>query len=145
MGTIGDQIRRFDVELFIIHPIMSPAEITATLGLEAHFSHHAGDPRKTPSGSLLAGTYKNTRWRHCVSYESQDQWFADKITALVDTLVPHRPFFHHIREAGGNAEIIIQFFGNYAGDSLPLATIIKMAELQLDFGIEVFDISAASP
>jgi hypothetical protein len=49
--------RRVDVELFIVHPTMSPAEITAALGIEAHFAHRVGDPRKTPKGLPLEGQY----------------------------------------------------------------------------------------
>jgi hypothetical protein len=48
-----DSSRRVDVELFIVHPTMTPAEITATLGLEAHFAHRVGDQRKTPKGTFL--------------------------------------------------------------------------------------------
>jgi hypothetical protein len=40
--------RRVDIELFIVHPTMSPAEITAALGIEAHIVHPVGEPRKTP-------------------------------------------------------------------------------------------------
>jgi hypothetical protein len=76
--------RRVDVELFIVHPTMSPAEISAALSLEAHFAHPVGEPRKTPKGRPLAGRYPDTRWRHCIRYELKAQWFADKITALVD-------------------------------------------------------------
>ncbi len=55
--------KRFDVELFIVHPTLDPAEIDVTLGLDAKFSHRVGDQRKTPAGRLLKGTYQDTRWR----------------------------------------------------------------------------------
>jgi hypothetical protein len=47
--------KRFDVELFIVHPALDPAEIAAELGLEAKFSHRIGDQRKTPKGRAVAG------------------------------------------------------------------------------------------
>ena len=40
--------RRVDFELFIIHPTMDPADISAALGLEADVAHRVGDQRKTP-------------------------------------------------------------------------------------------------
>lgn len=133
--------KRVDVELFIVHPTMSPAEITAALGLEAHFAHRVGDLRKTPKGTPIEGQYRDTRWRHCIRYELRDQWFADKMAALVNSLAPHKAFLHRVRATGGSAEIIVQFFGDgYLGDKVPLETLVAMTELQLDFGIECFTV-----
>src|SRR5215467_1791975 len=50
-------VRRFDVELFIVHPTLDPADISAALGMEAHSAHRVGDPRKTPKGTPLSGNY----------------------------------------------------------------------------------------
>ncbi len=136
--------RRADVELFIIHPAMTPTEITAALGLEAHNAHQVDHPRKTPKGTPLEGQYPDTRWRHSIRYELSGQWFADKITLLVDRLAAHKAFFHHVRATGGTAEIIVQFLGDgYFGDNVPLETLAKMVELQLDLGIECFDVPQA--
>jgi hypothetical protein len=131
--------RRVDVELFILHPTLAPAEISAELGLEAQIAHRADDPRKTPKGALLEGRYKDTRWRHSIRYELRDQWFADKITMLIDRLLPHKAFFSRLRATGGRAVIVVQFFyDGYFGDNVPPETLAKMVDLQLDFGIECF-------
>ena len=136
-----DAPRRVDVELFIVHPTISPDQISAALGLEGHFVHCVGDPRMTPKGTLLEGRYQDTRWRHSIRYDLMDQWFAEKIAAFVDSLVPHKRFLHSVRATGGTAEIIIQFLGDgYFGDSVPLDTLAKMTELQLSFGIECFNL-----
>lgn len=133
--------RHVDVELFIVHPTMTPAEITEALGIEAHFAHRVGDLRKTPKGTPLEGQYRDSRWRHSIRQELTYQWFADKITALVNSLAPHKAFLHHLRATGGSAEIVIQFLGDgYLGDRVPLQTLAKMTELQLDFGIECFTV-----
>jgi hypothetical protein len=131
--------RRVDVQLLIIHPSMSPVDITEALGLEAHFAHCVGDQRKTPTGALLEGLYSDTRWRHSIRYELRDQCFAEKITMLVDRLVSHKAFFVGVRATGGTAEIIVQFLGDgYLGDDVPVDTLAKMVDLKLDFGIECF-------
>ncbi len=52
--------KRFVVALFIIHPTLSPSEISAALGLDAHFIHPVGEQRKTPKGALLPGVYRDT-------------------------------------------------------------------------------------
>lgn len=131
--------RRVDVELFIAHPTLTPAEISAALGLDAQNSHCVGEPRKRPNGELLGGTYRDTRWRHSVEYELRAQWFADKVTDLVDRLLPHRGFLHRVRDTGGDATLIVQFLGDgYLGDNVPVETLAKLAELRLDLGIECF-------
>lgn len=133
--------RRVDIELFIRHPSLTPQEITAALGLEARFAHGAGGRRKAPDGTLLDGVYRDTRWRHSIRHELRDQWFADKVAALVDRLVPHRDFLHSLRDTGGAASIMVQFLGDgYLGDELSADTLAKMADLRLDLGLEVYDV-----
>lgn len=132
---------RVSVALFIIHPTMKFAEISQALGLEPHFIHEVGSLRKNPKGDLLGGRYRDTRWRHVNRYEFRNQHFAHKITDLVDRIEPHKEFLQRLRATGGTATIIVDFLGDgYHGDNVPLSTITKMAELQLDFGIEVFNV-----
>jgi hypothetical protein len=136
-----DPRRRLDVELFIRHPSLTPPEITAALGLEGHIAHRVGDPRKTPKGTPLQGHYPDTRWRHSIRHELRDQWFADKIAMLVDRLIPHKEFLHHLRATGGSAMVIVQFLGDgYLGDCVQLDALSKMVDLQLDFGVECYQV-----
>ena len=137
-GEEGDP-RRVDVELFIRHPTMKPAEITAALGIEPLIVHGVGEPRRAPNGKLLGGTYPVTAWRHSTCYTLTEQWFADKVTLLVELLLPHKSFLTGLRATGGETSIIVQFLGDgYLGDNVPVDTLAKMADLQLDFGIECF-------
>jgi hypothetical protein len=50
-----EDARRFDVELFIVHPTVDPEEIGRALGLEARFLQRAGEERTTPAGRPLSG------------------------------------------------------------------------------------------
>ena len=129
--------KQIHVELLIRHPSLTPAEISAALGLEAQRSTCVGDPRKTPKGTPLPGRYARTAWRHGAEYEVTEQWFADKIAMLVDRLVPHRDFLRHVRATGGDACVIVQFIiDSYFSDAVGLDTLCKLVDLQLDFGIE---------
>jgi len=57
----------------------------------------------------------------------------------VDRLVPHKEFLHRVCATGGEAMVVLQFLGDgYLGDNVRLDTLSKMAELQLDFGIECY-------
>jgi hypothetical protein len=48
-GSADDTARRFDVELFLVHPTSRPADISTALGMEAHLAHRVGDRGKTPT------------------------------------------------------------------------------------------------
>lgn len=129
----------FDVELFIVHPTMRPEEISSALGLEAKFFHCVGEPRRTPKGTPLPGIYSDTRWRHTSRHEAQGQHFADAVVAFVRSLEPHAPFLSRVRSTGGRAQVIVQFLGDgYFGDEIPRATLARLAELDLDLGLEVY-------
>jgi len=134
-----DTSRRFDVELFIIHPTIDPAEITATLGLEGHVIHRVGDTRKTPKGTVLSGTYPDTRWRHCVEHTVEGQWFARQLAEFIAGLVAHKQFLAKLRASGGRASVIIQFLGHgYFGDQVSMETLARLVDLESDFAIECF-------
>ena len=131
--------KRFDVELLIVHPTLDPAEISNALGLDANFSHRVGDQRKTPKGTLLSGTYQDTRWRYSRRHETPDQWFADKIAELIDRMEPHKAFLRELRSTGGKTSLILQFLGDgYFGDKIPQAILARLIDLELDFSIECF-------
>jgi hypothetical protein len=118
---------------------MNPAEITAALGLAGHFTHRVGDRRKTPKGILLPGTYRDTRWRHSIRYEVNDQWFVEALKTLVDRLVPHKAFLGRLRSTGGRTCVIIKFLGDgYFGDEIPRNVLAQLVDLELDLGIECY-------
>jgi hypothetical protein len=131
--------KRFDVELFIVHPTLDPLEIGAGLGLDAKFSHRVGDQRKTPKGTRLPGTYPDTRWRHSRRYETPDQWFVGKIAEFIDCIEPHRDFLKNLRATGGRAAVLVQFLvDGYFGDEIPRDILARLVDLELDLGIECF-------
>jgi uncharacterized protein DUF4279 len=131
--------RRFDLELFIVHPSLDPADIDRALGMEGYFSHRVGDRRTTPKGALLPGVYIDTRWRHSVRHTVTEQWFASQLADFVARLEPHKQFLASLRETGGSTTLIIQFLGDgYLADNIPLATLSKLDGLGLSLGIECF-------
>lgn len=131
--------KRLDVELLIMHPTISPEEITAALGMEAQIAHCAGAPKILSNGKRLPGLWPDTRWRHSRQYEISDQWFLGKVEELVGRLETHKAFLTALKSSGGKATLILQFFADgYWGDNLPPALLTKLASLDLDLGIECY-------
>jgi hypothetical protein len=134
-----EDARRFDVEIFIVHPTVDPEEIGRALGLEARFLQRAGEERTTPAGRPLSGVYPDTRWRHSARHTVTEKLFASTISAFVERLAPHKDYFVGLRETGGSATVIIQFLGDgYFADSIPPIVLHKLADLGLALGIECF-------
>jgi molybdopterin synthase catalytic subunit len=135
-----ESLRQLVVDLFIVHPTLTPAEIDAGLGLVAQIAHRVGDRRMTPKGTLLAGTYQDTRWRYSIRHEVRAQHFADKVAELLARLEPHKPFLADLRATGGTATVNVVFLDGYFGDALPPRTLAKLAELQLRLGITAYNV-----
>ena len=133
--------KRLDIELLIVHPTLTPQEITAALGLKAKFMHNAGDQRNAVDGTLLSGVYPDTRWRHTRRFMVTDQWFTRYLEELVEYLEPYHHFLHYLRITGGSATLIVQWLGDgYFGDNITKETLTKLVELDLDLGMECYSV-----
>lgn len=63
----------------------------------------------------------------------------DEVAELLADLEPHRDFLRAIRAAGGGAQVIIKFHGDgYFGDSLPVALLSSLVDLNLELGFEIY-------
>jgi molybdopterin synthase catalytic subunit len=136
-----ESLRRFYVELFIVHPTLDPAEISLALGLEAQTVDRVGDRRRTPKGKLLEGNYRDTRWRHSVRHDIRSQGFADQVAGLVERLTPHKAFLRDLEATGGRATVIVDFLDGYFSDCVSAETLAKLADLRLELGIVAYDAS----
>jgi hypothetical protein len=138
--------QRFCVQLFIVHPTIAPTEITDTFGFEPKYARQVGQPRRTPNGTALPGLYPDTRWRYSIEYETNDQWFAAAVEAFVIRLEPCKAFLKQLFATGGRGTVIIQFLGDdgHFGDELSPSILIKLADLGLSLGVEVYTVPQSS-
>ena len=137
--NIEEAPRRYDVELFIVHPTIDPTEITVALELEPQHSWRVGASRQTPKGTPLPGVYPDTRWRHSRRYTTHDQWFAGAVADLIATLIPHKEYLLQLRATGGKTCLVIQFLDDaYLGDEISRETLARIVELGLDLSLENF-------
>ena len=92
------------LDLRISHPTLDPDLVTRTLGMEPQHAWRAGDPRKTPKGTQLAGTRTTGYWA-CTPFsygwrESSDALVEDALEELVTFLEPHRDFLAGLARVG---------------------------------------------
>jgi hypothetical protein len=96
------------LDLRISHPALDPDAVTRTLGMEPQHAWRAGDPRKTPKGTVLAGTRSAGYWAtNPFSYgwrASTDALVEDALEELLTFLEPHRGFLMEL-STGGSVRI----------------------------------------
>ena len=130
------------VDLRISHPALDPDVVTRTLGMEPQQAWQAGNPRKTPKGTLLTGTRTTGYWAaNPFSYgwrDSTDALVEDALEELVIFLEPHRDFLMELSK-GGNVRIWASTSSNrnYALDLAP-SMLIRIASLGASFIHDVF-------
>jgi hypothetical protein len=134
---MGKRRARYEINLLINHPNMSPDTITRRLKLTPHYSWRRGEPRRTPIGMELGGVRSETMWRHVAKEEGRRSFFAG-LREFVDRLRVHRRFLSQITSAGGRVELIVNLPGNVnMGDVLKPETLRLIADMGADLGIEV--------
>ena len=128
----------FGIVLLIKHPNIDPMRITSKLKLKPFRSWKAGEPKRTPKGTLLPGTWQDSSWNHVFKYKGDVRLF-DEIERLLIRLSPNKDLFHKITSEGGHAEIYLQLPGEiHQGSSATPSMLTRIAELGLHLGVEVF-------
>jgi hypothetical protein len=97
--------------------------------------------RETPGGRTLQGRYGETRWKYGELYRTSGQWFVEKVSEFVARIEPHKAFLKELRSGKGTACLVIEFLGDgYFGDELPRDLLRRLADLELNLGIECFTV-----
>ena len=128
----------YSIRVLIIHPTLTPDEISDEFNLEPDTSKCVGQPRRDGRGDLLSGTWPDTRWS-VVEVRNGDRYFFTRLDKLLDRFSLHRDFLRKIAETGGTTNFIIQLPGEEnIGDTLTERTIARLADLKGSLGVEVF-------
>lgn len=137
------QTYSFVVDLRIWHPTVDPALISAKLGVQPKFQGKAGERRKTPSGRVLDGTWRESYWSgdlfqygECLSHE---RTLEDVVTEAVECLKPHQSFLLLLRAEGGRLLLQASSYGNrnYAFELAP-ELLGELSALGVGFAHDVY-------
>lgn len=130
----------YSVSLHISHPDLHPDRITEELRLRPTTVHVAGSPRKTPSGAMIGGIYKESYWYGDLpKAESID--LSSFLAETAKRLHPQQSFFTRLRSTGGAAELWVCWHhtGNSA-DRLRWELLRDLGVLRIDLRIDVYDV-----
>ncbi|MDD3446509.1 MAG: DUF4279 domain-containing protein [Zavarzinia sp.] len=129
----------FCISLRLWHPSIAPEEITRAIGIEPRHSWNVGEARRTPKGTMLAGSNRETYWCADVGAGRWPLEISAAIHDVLERLVRHRPFFHRIRAEDGRAELFIGwFFENQTGDTLTYPCLALAGDLQIDLSFDIY-------
>ena len=129
----------YHVSLRVVHPTMDPELICKSLNREARYRWKAGAPRQTPKGTPLEGRYKTTYCTFDIGSGSDGE-LAHCLELAVESLSQYADFLKQLRSSGG--EVMFYVFWHPNGDTgevFDVSLLSKMAELGIDFGLNVFD------
>ena len=106
----------YSIRLRIWHPSIHPDVISKTLQIGPNNIFIVGEPRRTPKGALLEGTYNTNYWsaypsdvRDCFSGDVKAE---DSLNSIIEALQNHTSFFGDILASGGKALLEICSYGN---------------------------------
>jgi hypothetical protein len=118
---------------------MDPAEITRALELRPEDAHNVGDPRRTPAGTALGGSYQATFWRHSF-VPPDDSDLVGYLERIGMDLAPHREFLRVLRSTGGKASLYIGLFseGTNIGMTITHSLMETFSWLGVDLGVDIY-------
>ena len=133
----------YSVSFRIFHPSANPADFTRVLKMEPRRAWRAGEPRTTPKGTPLRGSYRESYWYTdlCRVTDASEEPLEDALHRFVSQLGAHREFLLGLRNDGGRAEFYIGLNGPASyGLELEPQLLTKVASIGLTLALEVFPV-----
>src|SRR5262249_17223446 len=123
------------------HPTMNLDAVTDALGIPSYVLWRVGEPRRTPTGTPLSGTYKTNFWTaRLVNGTSAEQDLPSALGSALDTVAAGFSLFSEIAASGGRVEVFIGWFfdeGN-SGDVLDHQLLARLAAMSIDLSFDVY-------
>jgi len=125
----------YRVSLQIRHPSADPNEIVRRMGQAPVRVWRVGEPRVTPKGTALGGTYRET---YCVFHvgSGDDGELASCLRRAVADLEGAKHLFEDLRSEGGSIKFHVTWSTGERGDVFDTSLLSGMVELGIDLGIE---------
>jgi len=134
----------YSVSFRVFHPSVDPSEITQEFGIEPSRAWKMGDPRATPTGTPLKGTYPETYWYTdlCSVVDAAEEDLESALVRFLHGLREHQQFLLAVRESGGRAELYVGVHGpaSYGFEFVP-SLLAELASIGVTLGIEVYPVS----
>lgn len=127
----------YRVSLRITHPSIRADEISRQLDLPADISWSSGDERRTPKGSLLKGTRKESYF--CIQFPAVNSSLEQSILSAISLLMKSKDQLLRIRSTGGQLEFFVSWFKeSNGGFTLDLELLTLLAALNINLALDIY-------
>jgi hypothetical protein len=131
-------VRRGSLSVRFRHPTKTLSYLSELLKLPCFRTWAVGEPRRTPKGGPLDGTYPDSYWVYRTEIQSE-RGFRNEVIAVLQVLIDVKGAIHDHLTSGGTITVFLQLTGSINnGDEIDSSLLQTMGELGVDFGIEVF-------
>ncbi len=129
---------RFSISLRLRHPTASASTITDAIGLSPHKSWSFGDRRRSLTGQLLPGAYKETYWTSRLDVAA-DHDLCDVLQANLQYLSRSKMFLRQFLSTGGSAEYFIGIFPDFnVGLMLRPQLLRRLASMNISLALDIY-------
>jgi uncharacterized protein DUF4279 len=135
---IQDQGLAYRVRLVVNHPSERLEQLTKLTGLTPGLVWVKGEPRFTPAGKPLWGTYDRAAWSYWEDIRNSRN-FSEGVARIINALMPARDFLREMHSTGGSSELILELRGERnISDVIDVTDLARLVDLGIDLGIEVY-------
>ena len=129
---------RYRVRILIKHPSEDLNALTLETALAPKLLFTKGAQRFAPNGVMLPGTHAASTWSYWEDFRDS-RAFSNGVRSMLDALAPASDSINRLVDGGGEAMLILEFQGHRnIGDAIDRCDLVRMAELGLELGIEVY-------
>ena len=132
----------YEVSLRLWHPSRNLAAATKIFGVRPWRSWKCGEPRTTPRGTAMSGTYPNSYWTARLTDgkgKSKQEHIERFLSRHVLRFSKARAFLSRLRSSGGRAELFVGLYGsrNFAVE-MPPELMKSAARLGVAFTFDIY-------
>ena len=133
----------YTIAVRVKHPSIDPTVVTDALRIEPQHSWKAGVSRRTPTGELLEGTYRESYWTGQVleteRLSSDEMPLEDALNRSAARLQRAEEFLSKLIDDGGSIELFVGIFGaGTFGVELPAALLARLGGLGVAVSLDVY-------
>ena len=118
------------------HPTLNVKAMCESFGLNSRRAWHAGEPKQTPQGVSLGGTYSDS-YCACELPIDQAEYLEDGLSLAAEILKPHAVALHEFSQNGGRLSLFISLEkGVFQGAELSPELLAELAALHVALEID---------
>lgn len=130
----------YQLSFRVSHPLLRSDRISAELGLDPIHAWNVGERARNKKNEEFGSVKNDTYCSYAVDYGLDVSGIADEISRFLGDMEGHKDFLQQIVETGGKLCLYLAWFisNRMSGEIFASALLEKIANLQIDFVIEIY-------